>query len=129
MATLGSREPDPIDRQHGVSYYLQLKAILEDFIDKDHLKPGDPIPSEAELSRTYLLSRTAIRNALNQLQLEGRVHRVRGKRTVVSRRIPWDIQLEQKTDYRSFAEPSRLREALENTVVLGGPETMQALHL
>src|SRR4030081_1073872 len=127
MALLDGLPPDSIDRDSDVPYYLQLRAILEAFIDRNQLKPGAPLPSEAELSRTYRLSRTAIRNALTQLELAGRIRRARGRRPVVAHRIPWDFQLEYRTPYREYVEPYHIREVMSNRFTKPGPEAMQAL--
>lgn len=121
--------PDPIERHSPVPYYLQLKAILQDLIERGGLKAGDPIPSETNLSTTYGLSRTAIRNALDLLEREGRVRRSKGKRTVVSRRIPWDFQLVHVGVYRDFVEPYRIRAVLHSGLHPADGKTMQALDL
>jgi GntR family transcriptional regulator len=129
MAQLMGRAPSSIDRDSDVPYYLQLRAILENFIDRNHLKPGSPLPSEAELSRTYRLSRTAIRNALTQLELAGRIRRTRGRRPVVARRIPWDFQLEYNTGYRDYVQPYRIRALLSNRISKAGAEPARMLGL
>src|SRR3979411_48879 len=127
MALLDGLPPDSIDRDSDVPYYLQLRAILEAFIDRNHLKAGSPLPSEAELSRTYRLSRTAIRNALSQLELAGRIQRAKGRRPLVARRIPWDFQLEYRTEYREYIEPYRIREVMSNRYAKAGAMPARAL--
>ena len=129
MALLDGLPPDSIDRDSDVPYYLQLRAILEAFIDRNQLKPGSPLPSEADLSRTYRLSRTAIRNALTQLELAGRIQRARGRRPQVARRIPWDFQLEYDTEYREYVQPYRIRAVLSNRFIKAGVEPAQLLGL
>ena len=108
---------DVIDRKSGVAPYVQLRALLEALIDDNRLPPGATLPSESELSRTYKVSRTAIRNALDQLELAGRVQRTRGRRPVVARRPVVDFRLEYKTGYRRYVEPYRVRELLINRLV------------
>jgi GntR family transcriptional regulator len=129
LAAGESAQPDPIDRHSPVPYYLQLRAILQDLIERGGLRAGDPLPSETELGVTYGLSRTVIRSALDLLEHEGRVRRAKGKRTVVSRRIPWDFQLVQTGAYRDFAEPYRIRAVLYEAVQPADRATMQALDL
>jgi len=74
-----------IDRYGHLPLYCQLKAILLKGIEDGELEPNDPIPSEAELMREYGLSRTTVRQAINELVTEGYLYRRQGKGTFVSR--------------------------------------------
>jgi len=58
-------------------------AILGD-IRSGKLIPGDPVPSELELSRQYGVSRITSKKALDTLQQEGLVIRERGRGTFVA---------------------------------------------
>lgn len=105
--------PESINRLSPVPYYLQLAAILRAAIDRGEVPPGASLPSESELSKSHGISRTAIRNALDLLDREGRIRRVKGKRTVVSRRIPWDFELEYVTGYPRYVAPYRVGRLVE----------------
>ena len=65
-------------------YYQQLKRILINEIENNH--EGDLLPSESELCRRYSVSRTVVRQALNELEREGLVLKVKGKGTYVTGR-------------------------------------------
>jgi GntR family transcriptional regulator len=74
----------PIDRSSPVPYYYQLQEILKEEIEASRWAPGDLLPSEAELSTIFGISRTVIRNALDVLEADGQVFRMKGKGTVVA---------------------------------------------
>lgn len=63
--------------------YLQLKNILLDKIKMGEWEEGDHLPTEFELKREYGLSRTTIRNALNEIEQEGLIKRTRGVGSIV----------------------------------------------
>ena len=73
-----------IDRGSHVPYYLQLKETLTEGIEKGNWGPGELIPSESELGKSFGVSRTVVRQALNEMTYEGLVVRQRGKGTFVS---------------------------------------------
>ena len=74
-----------IDVRSFEPYYKQLKRILVKEIESIH-KEGDLLPSETELCRLYLVSRTVVRQALGELEGEGLVLKVKGKGTYVTGR-------------------------------------------
>lgn len=63
--------------------YVRLKRALRDHIGRG-LKPGDPLPSEADLCRQYRVSRMTVRLALSALDNEGVITRRQGKGTFVA---------------------------------------------
>jgi GntR family transcriptional regulator len=73
-----------IDRNSHIPYYLQLKAALAKGIQDGEWGPGDLLPSEAELTRDYGVSRTVVRQALKDMTYEGLVIRQKGKGTFVT---------------------------------------------
>lgn len=62
--------------------WLQLKHALRDLITFE-LKPGDRIPSEAQLGDHYAVSRITVRQAITALVDEGVLHRQHGRGTFV----------------------------------------------
>lgn len=77
MAAPAIRKSDPMP------YYAQLAVILTREIEEGRRKPGDLLPSEAELCETYGISRTAVRQALDQLVQDGLLQKEKGRRTLV----------------------------------------------
>lgn len=74
-----------IDKNSPIPLYYQLKQILIDLITQGTLKPGDMLPTEQQLQEQYEVSRTTVRQAMQELELEGRVTRYRGRGTFVAR--------------------------------------------
>ncbi len=64
--------------------YYQLKELLKSHIELGILKPGDCVPSERELVETYEISRPTVRQAINELVVEGLLTREKGRGTFVS---------------------------------------------
>lgn len=73
-----------IRRDSPVPYYYQLEGFLRERIENKTWKPGQRIPSEAELCAAYDISRTVVRQALNELVQEGVLYRRKGKGTFVA---------------------------------------------
>lgn len=75
-----------LDRDGVTPLYYQLKQALLAHSREHGLKPGDRMPSEAAIERDYQVSRSTIRQALNELAVEGQVRRIHGKGTFVAER-------------------------------------------
>jgi GntR family transcriptional regulator len=91
-----------IDRFSAVPYYYQLQEILKEDLDSGRWGPGELMPSEADLVSLFGVSRTVIRKALDLLEGEGRVVRIKGKGTVVA---------SPKLRYEAVAEPGMWKKA------------------
>ncbi|WP_443115625.1 GntR family transcriptional regulator [Herbaspirillum seropedicae] len=63
--------------------YLQLRDLLATQIRAQKWQPGQPIPSEAELSQTYQVAVGTVRRAIETLMAEGLVERTHGRGTFV----------------------------------------------
>jgi len=72
----GARSAEPL--------YVQLREALRAEIEERGLRPGDRLPTEAELEQRYGVSRSTIRQAVGDLEVEGLVERVQGKGTFVA---------------------------------------------
>lgn len=69
---------------NGKSLYTIIKFKIIESIKSGKYKVNDQLPTENEFCEEYNVSRTTIRLALQQLELEGIVRRVQGKGTFVS---------------------------------------------
>jgi GntR family transcriptional regulator len=67
-----------------IPYYIQLMDLLKDQMSKDKWLPGDQIPGEQDLCKTYGVSRTVVRQALRELEFQGVINRRKGKGTFIS---------------------------------------------
>ncbi|MEQ8676301.1 MAG: GntR family transcriptional regulator [Aggregatilineales bacterium] len=74
-----------IDRTSPMPLYYQLKQILLTQIDSGEFKPGDILPTESQIQEFYDVSRTTVRQALSELESEGKVSRYRGRGTFVTK--------------------------------------------
>lgn len=80
MTTVSRAQPMPL--------YAQLERVLVADMEARSLKPGDRLPTEAEISATYMVSRATVRQALTRLVADGRVERVQGLGSFVARPRP-----------------------------------------
>lgn len=81
-----------------IPLYHQLKLVLLGEIERGEYKAGDRLPSEPELIRHYGISRITVRQALNDLEVEGRIVRRHGKGTYVAE-APIEQELVRLTDF------------------------------
>jgi GntR family transcriptional regulator len=68
-----------------IPLYYQLKTILLEYIREEHKDLDKPIPAEVEISEYFGISRPTVRQAINELVVEGYLYRVKAKGTFVSR--------------------------------------------
>jgi len=76
--------PESINFESHIPYYLQLMDLLKTQILQKKWGPGEQIPGEQDLCETYGVSRTVVRQALRELELEGVITRRKGKGTFIS---------------------------------------------
>jgi len=75
-----------LDPALGIPLHEQLKQLLRSEILEGRLRPGDRLPTEAELCARYGISRAPVRQALEDLAREGLILRQRGRGTFVAPR-------------------------------------------
>lgn len=85
----------------GTALYYSVKEEILELIKSGTYKVGSQLPTEAELCKLFDVSRTTIRLALQQLELEGRIYKVQGKGTFVSKP---KIQENLTQSIKSFSE-------------------------
>lgn len=78
-----------------VPKYYGLKRHLLEITET--LPPGSPVPAERTLAGEFDTSRTTVRQALQELVIEGRLERIQGKGTFVAK--PKVVQALQLTSY------------------------------
>ncbi len=81
-----------------IPLYHQLKQALQSDMEQGIYKPGERLLSEPELIREYGVSRITVRQALDELEAEGRVVRRHGKGTYVAE-SPIEQELVRLTDF------------------------------
>lgn len=78
----------PIDPHSDRAVYRQIADQLRHAIESGELAPGDPLPSERDLSEAFATARGTIRQAVQQLKSEGLVDSARGRAAFVRERRP-----------------------------------------
>ena len=94
-----------IDKTSPVPYYYQLEQLLRERIGNGIWKPGDNLPSEAELCSIYGVSRTVVRQALNKLCQDGIIYKEKGKGTFVAK-----PKLQEKFVQRTYGFYQEMKE-------------------
>ena len=89
-----------VSRQSPLPLYYQIREILRQELVERKLPPGAPLASESKLIERFGVSRTTIRKALDDLVVEGLIHRAQGQGTFV-RDQPIEHEL---TGLTSFVE-------------------------
>jgi len=77
------KDPYVIDKDSYEPAYLQLANILRRQISEGAFRPGDLLPSEAQLVRRYGISPMTVRRSINLLLDEGVVNTEQGRGTFV----------------------------------------------
>nr|WP_241990180.1 GntR family transcriptional regulator [Streptomyces sp. AC1-42W] len=93
--------PDPKSTPEGLTEpttkYYRLKRHLLDMTDT--MPPGTPVPPERTLAAEFDTSRTTVRQALQELVVEGRLERIQGKGTFVAKpKVSQALQLTSYTE-------------------------------
>ena len=66
--------------------YIAISKEIIQKIESGQFQPGDKIPSENELIKTYSISNTTARKSLQEVELKGWANRIKGKGTFVLNR-------------------------------------------
>ncbi len=77
-----------LNSQSPVPLYHQLADILIDQIRSGTYQPGDVIPSETGIAKTYQIGRPTVRQAMDTLVKKGLIERRRGSGTFVKEQGP-----------------------------------------
>jgi GntR family transcriptional regulator len=74
-----------VDRDSPLPLYYQLKQLLVERIKRGDWRPGDMLPTEQQLQEQYQLSRTTVRRAFRELEIESLITRYRGRGSFVAK--------------------------------------------
>ena len=121
-----------IQRDSPIPYYYQLEEFLRGQIENGTWKPGQKIPSEAELCEAFDVSRTVVRQALNELVQEGVLYRRRGKGTFVAEPKIGESLVQHLTGFYEDTVALGLKpstKVLEQKVIPAPPKIAEALGL
>lgn len=77
-------KPRSVKRHATVPLYVQIRDDVVARIHDGEFQPGDRLPSEPELSRTYRVGRPTVRQAIDLMRREGAAVTVRGSGTFVA---------------------------------------------
>ncbi len=75
---------DMVEANSVIPLYKQIVRVLSDSIANGTYRPGDKLPTEAELIEQFGVSRITVRSAIKEMEDAGLVERARGKGTFVS---------------------------------------------
>jgi len=73
-----------IDKTIPIPLYYQLKEILIDYIDAQ--EGEGTLPTEMEICERFTISRPTVRQAISALVVDGRLERIKGKGTFITRK-------------------------------------------
>jgi GntR family transcriptional regulator len=102
-----------LDRRTRLPLYVQIADRVRELIEREQLGPGAALPSEADLRERLGVSRATIRQALQELELEGWIERHQGRGTFVAL-PPLERSLRELTSFsehlasKGLASSSRL---------------------
>ena len=101
--------------------YEQVRQHVLDYVTEHNLKPGDAIPTEAELAVRYGVSVGTVRRALLQLVDQGILYRQPGRGTFLTE------QGRQKAKQRGFLAciVPYIRDAFASTLIAGAQHAAQ----
>lgn len=98
-----------IDKSMPIPLYYQLKQLIINSINDSTFKENELIPTEFELIDKYQLSRTTVRQALNELVTEGFLYRKKGVGTFVANKTLRELQEKKKEEYPLYQIPNMIR--------------------
>ncbi|WP_232283952.1 FadR/GntR family transcriptional regulator [Saccharomonospora glauca] len=109
---------------------------IKNFILRNHLRPGDPLPSEVELCERLRASRSSVREAIKTLSALDIVEVRHGHGTYVGRlslaalveSLAFRAQLNSQDDFAVLHEVIRIRELLEQGLASALVETLDDTH-
>ncbi|HAF61484.1 MAG TPA: GntR family transcriptional regulator [Anaerolineaceae bacterium] len=94
---------DEIDFTSSTPYYVQLMEIIKSQISEGAWRNEEHLPSHSELCEKYGISKTVVRQALKELEIEGLIIQRRGRlATIVDKKISGDILQQLSGTYQNM---------------------------
>jgi GntR family transcriptional regulator len=121
-----------IDFDSHIPYYIQVEKIIRGRIKDGTWSPGDRLPSEAELCAMFGVSRTVIRQALQDLIHEGLIKRRKGRGSFVAAgKISEQLVQKLTGFYQDMVEQGLepVTQVLKQHVIPASPEVARYLNL
>ncbi|KQL52938.1 GntR family transcriptional regulator [Heyndrickxia shackletonii] len=81
------KEKSMIEKDNRLPLYYQLMDIIQGKIERGELKENDRLPSERELCEMYQVSRTTVRQTMQELEKEGFIYKEHGKGSFVAPKV------------------------------------------
>lgn len=121
--------PETIDRDSTEPVYAQLVRILRRQVADGVLRPGDQLPSEAQLCRRYSVSPMTVRRVINILADQGIVVGEQGRGTFIRpvELADASFQLQRLQELVGGDEPATVR-LLQASIVAADCDTAQRLN-
>src|ERR1700712_325526 len=91
----------PVNRQDGITLWRQIVGKLQTDIASGTLKPGTRLPTEAELSAQFSVTRHTVRRALEELSRDGLVRVEQGRGSFVAEDV-LDYNVEPRTRFSEW---------------------------
>ena len=105
--------------------YQQLAAVLRDQIATGELAPGERVPTEADLAKSYDASRNTVRLALGVLRTEGLIASRQGKGSFVRSEPPMPYYASLSGSRAKRLEADRRRDTFAQQVEAQGKQSKQ----
>lgn len=86
--------------EKNIPKYQLIESYLIDRITSNELSPGDPLPTEAELSKQFSCSRVTVRQALSNLTFDGFIVKKQGSGSYVK----VNVNNSKSPEVKSFTE-------------------------
>lgn len=107
-----------VEKDNRLPLYYQLMDVIIGKIESGELKDHDKLPSERELCETYNVSRTTVRQTMQELEKEKLIYKQHGKGTFVSPKVINQSLLK----FYSFTEEMKKINKIPSTKVLAFEE-------
>jgi GntR family transcriptional regulator len=113
--------------------YIQIANILRERITRGDWRPGDALPSEAELSATFGVTRLTLRQATTRLVSEGLLRRRRGKPAEVVGTVRQEVRARRLTgslhaDYKGLGSTIHFK-VVDHSFEKASPEVASKLKI